>query len=1153
MYRTRIAVLLILLLAGVGLQTGCSTEKSGADNSMNGIVSAPPEPAQEAPAEVASTDNSAGRDVSAPERWLDFTLATPNPAAVRPDGRRVVVKAGCETVLYDLESGTRLHAWTDRFSLVRFSGDGRFLLTVEGDEATVWDAETLGEVRRFTGRAPEWNEPNYRSFSSTVAVSYDGGQVAIANRRGSFHRGLPAAVLLYDTSRGDLRQTLTTPEETEIGSVAFVPKRHRLLVGYSSRRENEIGKFFYALWDTKSAKLVSEFPVEVSARVSPDGRWIAGGMLVGSPFQADRRRGVDSTSLTVWQSDTGRAIRTLKHVHPMRDFTFSPDSERILTALEIRRPSEGMIAKGGLAEWDVQSGKTLFEGDRSPEPYASVAYSPDGSRRFATTEKPNGIDDDVDHRLCGWEVTTGATLPIGDYAFASYSGREELFFYSKGDRFIDLEAPFAVRDTLTGETVRTLPQYRVDMSEAAFMPDGEKFLLGSRGYFGASYLTDCPSGHQSKLHLRDRGPVFIDGGRMLFTYDTQSLHLFDVISNNVLWELPLHAHYQRFDAAISSDAKHIVVSQESDPDVPSSARVILVDTSQPDRPQILERYAPAVAFHPDGTRFVAASPEAIDEFDARSGDRVRTLWSPPGRPLSVAYSPDGSKVLACGVVGHLDRREPVGPKDQGWAILWDAVTNRTIPLEGHTAPVTTVAFGPGGTRCATGSLDTTIRLWDSATGNPLFTVRGHIGGIHRIAYSPRGDRILSAAEDGGALWNVARFANPPVESTPLAKSFTPVESVSAIDAASGVSSKPTGAFLPASTGSQPASLPAYHQADWIVIEVGKVDRSKLPPDIQRWLSQAKRTDCCDALPPSAEVLAPGIEYEFCGSSRDGHRKVYVSRRDKKIVLFNGDGETLHMWDRPSDLGQVAISPSGNEVFIARRVRTIVSSWYEITVYDAGSGISKRVIREDDAKSFGSIAIDPKERTIMMRMAGNEIVLSDYQSGDKTGALGKIPGGAPRKAEYSPSGRFVVMSKFPDLAVTLFDPITLAHVKTLSNFLPVLWFEFSPDERRLLVGQSFGYSCRDLLTMWDIDSGLRLWSRCGPWVGSTTFSPDGRRFVSYGRGSYSRLATLWDAEVGEVLCAVLTSGDSSANQPVLAGDGASLHLGTPEGPRLWPRD
>lgn len=102
MQRILVALATGYLLAGVAFQTGCAGEAPEAD------MTAPVTDAKPA----------------TPERWLDVRMAAPEPRAVRPDGRQVVVTAGCETILYDLESGNRLHAWTDRFVSACFMRTG---------------------------------------------------------------------------------------------------------------------------------------------------------------------------------------------------------------------------------------------------------------------------------------------------------------------------------------------------------------------------------------------------------------------------------------------------------------------------------------------------------------------------------------------------------------------------------------------------------------------------------------------------------------------------------------------------------------------------------------------------------------------------------------------------------------------------------------------------------------------------------------------------------------------------------------------------------------------------------------------------------------------------------------------------------------------
>ena len=48
-----------------------------------------------------------------------------------------------------------------------------------------------------------------------------------------------------------------------------------------------------------------------------------------------------------------------------------------------------------------------------------------------------------------------------------------------------------------------------------------------------------------------------------------------------------------------------------------------------------------------------------------------------------------------------------------------------LTLAGHADSVTSVAFSPDGQRLASASRDQTVKIWDSATGKELFTLKGH--------------------------------------------------------------------------------------------------------------------------------------------------------------------------------------------------------------------------------------------------------------------------------------------------------------------------------------------------------------------------------------------------------------------------------------------
>ncbi|MEW2558572.1 WD40 repeat domain-containing protein, partial [Streptomyces griseorubiginosus] len=74
---------------------------------------------------------------------------------------------------------------------------------------------------------------------------------------------------------------------------------------------------------------------------------------------------------------------------------------------------------------------------------------------------------------------------------------------------------------------------------------------------------------------------------------------------------------------------------------------------------------------------------------------------------------------------------------------------------GHTKGVSSVTFSPNGDILATASDDGTARLWNIATGHLLHTLIGHTKGVSSVTFSPNGDILATASDDGTArLWNV---------------------------------------------------------------------------------------------------------------------------------------------------------------------------------------------------------------------------------------------------------------------------------------------------------------------------------------------------------------------------------------------------------------
>ncbi|HDS29066.1 MAG TPA: WD40 repeat domain-containing protein, partial [Candidatus Acetothermia bacterium] len=80
-------------------------------------------------------------------------------------------------------------------------------------------------------------------------------------------------------------------------------------------------------------------------------------------------------------------------------------------------------------------------------------------------------------------------------------------------------------------------------------------------------------------------------------------------------------------------------------------------------------------------------------------------------------------------------------------------------LDDHTDLVRSVAFNPEGTLLASGSKDSTIKVWDVESGEVLATLAGHVGMVRSVLFSPDGTLLASAGADGAVrFWDVGSWA-----------------------------------------------------------------------------------------------------------------------------------------------------------------------------------------------------------------------------------------------------------------------------------------------------------------------------------------------------------------------------------------------------------
>lgn len=160
-----------------------------------------------------------------------------------------------------------------------------------------------------------------------------------------------------------------------------------------------------------------------------------------------------------------------------------------------------------------------------------------------------------------------------------------------------------------------------------------------------------------------------------------------------------------------------------------------------------------VEYSPDGSRLVTVSSDGtVRQWDARMGSEVEPPYDRHSSEVySAVYSPNGEWVASAGA-------------DRTIRVWWARGRQDVAVLLGHTGRVIEVAFAPDGRWLASRSCrstltpagDDTVRVWNVDARATLPVLRGHTDFVYPVAFSPDGRWLASGSWDSTVrLWDAA--------------------------------------------------------------------------------------------------------------------------------------------------------------------------------------------------------------------------------------------------------------------------------------------------------------------------------------------------------------------------------------------------------------
>ncbi|MEZ4592741.1 MAG: protein kinase [Chloroflexota bacterium] len=477
--------------------------------------------------------------------------------------------------------------------------------------------------------------------------------------------------------------------------------------------------------------------------------------------------------LTLWQRDSASLTTLLEAASPVRKLLWSEDGRFLTAGLQ-----NGQIYLWLAGSWDAPA---LLEGHR--EQITDLAWSPTDPNLLAS-----GSTDDTG-RL--WQITTEPLTATEQATFSGMATNVNSVLWSPDGSKLALHSSFGTLAMWWDVASGTNLDRRINVTTASWFPDSSRIALavGSnievRTAAGSADYT--LSGHTSTISRLSWSPTNPNG--LLSLSDDRTMRLWDITSPAT--PQIFSGHDEPIALAEWSPDGSAIVSADL-------TAVRLWDVaSGSERAQLPGHFQTSAATWMNNSQLLTlgGSDNLVRVWDVSASQQVALLgnYGSTGEIRTIAWSPDNTQLAVLG--------------SDDVVRIWDAVTGQVVQaLVGHITrgprvgssnvyqPVTDVVWSPDGRSLATAGADETIRIWDAATGQQLYSLAEEAP-VRSIAWSER-DNLLAAVtsdewDEAGhvRLWNldtrsaVWRRSHPMIRVSGVA--FSPDNSYLAVGGWSG--------------------------------------------------------------------------------------------------------------------------------------------------------------------------------------------------------------------------------------------------------------------------------------------------------------------------------------------------------------------------------